>query len=301
MMLKEKSSQWARLKVLLFILPTAMLMLAFARPETALSETSGVSEFKVIQFSEENQSHPQIVTEKVKTGSVQNDSRVVSYTKKYKIVKSGDPDVGDETKVVAYSKSSRNGTPDSSSYVIVTSVQKNGKNVYRVQESMTPPPPPSPLIWLEYTDQSGQEQVLTAFGEKQFEDNLNKQIDRFDKNAEITLRVNRQRNDELQNKIIGLLKDKGVQGKVTVKKGEPAPPLAPLQMAFVYNSGQTMRKDVWKVSNGKEFIDYTPASRVKEVILTVTPKCKEDMKKAIRDYLTEEGFTRISEKQLDYD
>lgn len=298
MMLKEKSSQWARLKVLLFILPTALLMLAFARPETAFGETGDVSESKVIQISEENQSQAQIVAEKVKADTVKK-GRFITYSTTGSR-KEGEAGSAASTDVVVYTRSSRNGKPDSSSHIIVTSVQKNGKNVYRIQESMTPPPPPSPLIWLKYTDQSGQEHFLTAFGEEQFDKKLNEQIEHFNRQAEVTLQVNRQRNDELQNRIIGLLKDKGVQGEVTVKKGEPAPPLAPLQMAFVYNSGQTMLKDVWKVSNGKSFIDYTPANQVKEVILTITPKCKDEMKQAIRNYLTEKGFTHISEKQLDY-
>ena len=68
-------------------------------------------------------------------------------------------------------------------------------------------------------------------------------------------------------------------------------------MTFVYNSGQKMYKDVWQISNAESFIDHTPVDRVKEVILNITPKCKDEMKKSIRDYLTEKGFTRISEKQ----
>lgn len=55
MMLKEKSNQRGRLKALLFVLPAALLMFAFARPETGLIENSPpVSDVKVTQISEDN-------------------------------------------------------------------------------------------------------------------------------------------------------------------------------------------------------------------------------------------------------
>lgn len=288
MMLKEKSSQWARLKVLLFILPTALLMLAFARPETALLETGNVSEFKVIQISEENQSTPEIVMKKVKVTSAQKDSLVV-IAYQSKVLKSDSSVIVSNVIVQADSIQA-----DSSRRVFFTMAKEKG---YKVSRRVIPPP--SPLIVLTYLHEPGTVISLASLSEKEFVSKL--KISDFAKDKEITLQVNRQRNDELQNRIIELLKEKGVKGEIKLKKGTPAPPLAPLQMAFVYNSGQIMFKDVWQVSNAEDFIDHTPVNRVKEVILTITPKCKDEMKKAIRDYLTQKGFTQISEKQLDYD
>lgn len=288
MMLKEKSSQWARLKVLLFILPTALLMLAFARPETALLETGNVSEFKVIQISEENQSAPEIVMKKVKVASAQKDSLVV-IAYQSKVLKSDSSVIVSNVIVQADSIQA-----DSSRRVFFTMAQEKG---YKVSRRVIPPP--SPLIVLTYLHEPGTVISLASLSEKEFVSKL--KMSDFAKDKEITLQVNRQRNDELQNRIIELLKEKGVKGEIKLKKGTPAPPLAPLQMAFVYNSGQIMFKDVWQVSNAEDFIDHTPVNRVKEVILTITPKCKDEMKKAIRDYLTQKGFTQISEKQLDYD
>lgn len=288
MMLKEKSSQWARLKVLLFILPTALLMLAFARPETALLETGNVSEFKVIQISEENQSVPEIVMEKMKVASAQKDSLVV-IAYQSKVLKSDSSVIVSNIIVQADSIQA-----DSSRRVFFTMAQEKG---YKVSCRVIPPP--SPLIVLTYLHEPGTVISLASLSEKEFVSKL--EISDFAKDKEITLQVNRQRNDELQNRIIELLKEKGVKGEIKLKKGAPAPPLAPLQMAFVYNSGQIMFKDVWQVSNAENFIDHSPVNRVKEVILTITPKCKDEMKKAIRDYLTQKGFTQISEKQLDYD
>lgn len=293
MMLKEKSSQWARLKVLLFILPTAVLMLAFARPETALLEAGSVSEFKVIQISEEIQPDPEIVMEKVKIVSPQRDSSViVVYQASQKIEVSGSGSAITKEITVRDREASPD-KRDSSQRVLFTVAQEKG---YKISST---PPPPSPLIILTYSHEPGTVVSLASFSEKEFINKLD--ISDFAKDKEITLRVNRQRNDELQNRIIELLKGKGVKGEIKLKKGDPAPPLAPLQMAFVYNSGQIMFKDVWQVSNAENFIDHTPVNRVKEVILTITPKCKDEMKKSIRDYLTQKGFTQISEKQLDHD
>ena len=291
MMLKEKSSQWARLKVLLFILPTAVLMLAFARPENALLEAGNVSEFKVIQISEENQSDPEIVMKKVKVASAQKDSLVV-------IAYRGKVSKSDSSVIVrdVVIQADRAGSiqADSSRRVFFTMAREKG---YKVScRGITPP---SPLIVLTYLHEPGTVVSLASLSEDEFVNKL--EISDFAKDKEITLQVNRQRNDELQNRIIELLKGKGVKGEIKLKKGAPAPPLAPLQMAFVYNSGQIMLKDVWQVSNAENFIDHTPVNRVKEVTLTITPKCKDEMKKAIRDYLTQKGFTQISEKQLDYD
>lgn len=291
MMLKEKSSQWARLKVLLFILPTAVLMLAFARPENALLEAGNVSEFKVIQISEENQSDPEIVMKKVKVASAQKDSLVV-------IAYRGKVSKSDSSVIVrdVVIQADRAGSiqADSSRRVFFTMAREKG---YKVScRGITPP---SPLIVLTYLHEPGTVVSLASLSEDEFVNKL--EISDFAKDKEITLQVNRQRNDELQNRIIELLKGKGVKGEIKLKKGDPAPPLAPLQMAFVYNSGQIMFKDVWQVSNAENFIDHTPVNRVKEVTLTITPKCKDEMKKAIRDYLTQKGFTQISEKQLDYD
>ncbi len=292
MMLKEKSNQWARLKVLLFILPTAMLMLAFARPATALLEAGQVSEFKVIQISEENQSNLQNVEKKVNMESVQDDSTViVTYSKKIRISKSDSSIVAKN--VVVYTRDSQDGKSDSSRVVRFVVSQEKGK-VQRVR-TLPPPPPPVPLVFLMYTEGSGKKVSLGFSSEKEVLEKLN--TSDFREATKFVLQVNRQGDDELQKRIIGLLKEKGVEGEISVKKGTPPPPLAPLQMTFVYNSGQKMYKDVWQISNAESFIDHTPVDRVKEVILNITPKCKDEMKKSIRDYLTEKGFTRISEKQ----
>lgn len=291
MMLKEKSNQWARLKVLLFILPTAMLMLAFARPATALFEAGQISEFKVIQIPEENQSNLQNVEKKVKMESVQDDSTViVTYSKKIKVSKS-DSSVSAKY-VVVNTRDSQDGKSDSSGVVS----QEKGK-VQRVR-TLSPPPPPVPLVFLMYTEGSGKKVSLGFSSEKEVFEKLN--TSDFREAMKFVLQVNRQRDDELQKRIIGLLKEKGVEGDISVKKGTPPPPLAPLQMTFVYNSGQKMHKDVWQVSNAESFIDHTPVDRVKEVILNIAPKCKAEMKKSIRDYLAKKGFTQISEKQLKY-
>lgn len=292
MMLKEKSSQWARLKVLLFILPTAVLMLAFARPETALLEAGNVSKFKVIQISEENQSDPEIVMKKVKVASAQKDSLVV-VAYRGKVSKSDSSAIVRD--VVIQAERAGSSQADSSKRIVFTMAQEKGNGI----SCRTMPPPPSPLIVLTYLHEPGTVVSLASFSENEFVNKL--EVSDFAKDKEITLQVNRQRNDELQNRIIELLRGKGVKGEIKLKKGAPAPPLAPLQMAFVYNSGQIMFKDVWQISNAENFIDHTPVNRVKEVILTITPKCKDEMKKAIRDYLTQKGFTQISEKQLDYD
>lgn len=292
MMLKEKSNQWARLKVLLFILPTAMLMLAFARPATALLEAGQVSEFKVIQISEENQSNLQNVEKKVNMESVQDDSTViVTYSKKIRISKS-DSSVSAKN-VVVYTRDSQDGKSDSSRVVRFVVSQEKGK-VQRVR-TLPPPPPPVPLVFLMYTEGSGKKVSLGFSSEKEVLEKLN--TSDFREATKFVLQVNRQGDDKLQKRIIGLLKEKGVEGEISVKKGTPPPPLAPLQMTFVYNSGQKIDKDVWQISNAESFIDHTPVDRVKEVILNITPKCKDEMKKSIRDYLTEKGFTRISEKQ----
>lgn len=291
MMLKEKSNQWARLKVLLFILPTTMLMLAFARPATALLEAGQISEFKVIQIPEENQSNLQNVEKKVKMESVQDDSTVVvTYSKKIRISKS-DSSVSAKY-VVVNTRDSQDGKSDSSGIVS----QEKGK-VQRVR-TFSPPPPPVPLVFLMYTEGSGKKVSLGFSSEKEVFEKLN--TSDFREAMKFVLQVNRQRDDELQKRIIGLLKEKGVEGDISVKKGTPPPPLAPLQMTFVYNSGQKMYKDVWQVSNAESFIDHTPVDRVKEVILNIAPKCKDEMKKSIRDYLAKKGFTQISERQLKY-
>lgn len=293
MMLKEKSNQWARLKVLLFILPTAMLMLAFARPATALLEAGQVSEFKVIQISEENQSNLQNVEKKVNMESVQDDSTViVTYSKKIRISKS-DSSVSAKN-VVVYTRDSQDGKSDSSGVVRFVVSQEKGK-AQRVRILPPPPAPSVPLVFLMYTEGSGKKVSLGFSSEKEVLEKLN--TSDFREATKFVLQVNRQRDDKLQKRIIGLLKEKGVEGDISVKKGTPPPPLAPLQMTFVYNSGQKIDKDVWQISNAESFIDHTPVDRVKEVILNITPKCKDEMKKSIRDYLTEKGFTRISEKQ----
>lgn len=289
MMLKEKSNQWARLKVLLFILPTAMLMLAFARPATALLEAGQVSEFKVIQIPEENQPNPQNVEKKVKVKSVQDDSAVVvTYSKKIKVSKSDSSVVAQN--VVVYAKKSQDSKSDSSGSVRFVMSQEKG-NVQKVRTL----PPPIPRISLMYTEESGKKVSLGFSSKKDVLEKLNSSD--FRKAMKFVLQVNHQKDDELQKQIIELLREKGVEGEISVKKGIPAPPSAPLRMTFVYNSGQKMYKDVWQVSNAESFIDHTPVDRVKEVILNITPKCKDEMKKSIRDYLTEKGFTRISEKQ----
>ena len=296
MMLKEKSNQWARLKVLLFILPTAMLMLAFARPATALLEAGQVSEFKVIQIPEENQFNLQNVEKKVKMESVQDDSTViVTYSKKIRISKSDSSIVAKN--VVVYTRDSQDGKSDSSGVVRFVVSQEKDK-ARRVRTLPPPPPPPAPsvpLVSLMYTEGSGKKVSLRFSSEKEVLEKLN--TSDFREATKFVLQVNRQRDDKLQKRIIGLLKEKGAEGDISVKKGTPLPPLAPLRMTFVYNSGQKMHKDVWQISNAESFIDHTPVDRVKEVILNITPKCKDEMKKAIRDYLTEKGFTRISEKQ----
>ena len=292
MMLKEKSNQWARLKVLLFILPTAMLMLAFARPATALLEAGQVSEFKVIQIPEENQPNPQNVEKKVK--SVQGDSTVVvTYSKKIKVSKSDSSVVAQN--VVVYAKKSQDSKSDSSGTVRFVVSQKKDQ-VQRV--GTPPPPPPVPLVFLMYTEGSGKKVSLGFSSEKEALEKLN--TSDFREATKFVLRVNRQGNDELQKRIIELLKEKGAEGEISVKKEVPPPPLAPLQMTFVYNSGQKIDKDVWQISNAESFIDHTPVDRVKEVILNIAPKCKDEMKKSIRDYLTKKGFTQISERQLKY-
>ena len=295
MMLKEKSNQWARLKVLLFILPTAMLMLAFARPATALLEAGQVSEFKVIQIPEENQFNLQNVEKKVKMESVQDDSTViVTYSKKIRISKSDSSIVAKN--VVVYTRDSQDGKSDSSG--VVRFVVSQEKDKARRVRTLPPPPPPAPsvpLVSLMYTEGSGKKVSLRFSSEKEVLEKLN--TSDFREATKFVLQVNRQRDDKLQKRIIGLLKEKGAEGDISVKKGTPLPPLAPLRMTFVYNSGQKMHKDVWQISNAESFIDHTPVDRVKEVILNITPKCKDEMKKAIRDYLTEKGFTRISEKQ----
>ena len=356
MMLKEKSSQWARLKALLFIPPTAMLMLAFARPETALIEMGKISEDKVIQISEESQHDPQVGAEK--KGEKQNEvvkyetslgktssqklnitkvtedsenpsrkmisakvvkedgtfSQKVVYTtvlrdsleRSQKVVKDADDssrkmifakvvkEDGTSSPKVMYATVMRDSAAKSQKVVFSLAKDKG----YKVVEGLATPPPPSPLISLTYANKSGKNVYVSGYSEKEFNEKLNAAD--LNKDAEFTLQVNRQRNDELQNRVIGLLKEKGVNGEIKMKKGEPAPPLAPLQMAFVYKSNKVMFKDVWQISNGLSFIDVTPADRVKEVILTITPKCSDEMKKEIRDYLTQKGFTQITEKQLDY-
>lgn len=307
-MLKEKSNQWAKLKALLFIPPTAMLMLAFARPETALLEAAHVSNDKVIQILEENQPGLPIVEERVAgnaqkdvlTTSSENGVGISSNQENLQKVIGFRSAVSDssEVLVVAYASNHQESrkTQDSVKNVVFTLGQEKGSG--KACKLRLTPPPPSPLISLVYKDKEGKAVRLSAYSEEQFAKNLN--VERLSGSSELTLQLNRQRTEELQNRIIQLLKEKGVKQEIKIVKGEAAPPLAPLQMTFVYKSGQKMYKDVWIVSNAENFIDHTPVNKVNEVILTLTPNCKDEMKKSIRDYLTQKGFTQISERQLEY-
>lgn len=379
MMLKEKSNQWARLKALLFIPPTALLMLAFARPETVLLEAGNVSEVKITQISEENQYDLQIVTQKksedAESGEVvvygsreiqdtaQNITFILATEKnmdresikdidaahtvqilmnaagqvsfngelldagsvKEKLKKILLSNTSGERYLVVLQKSEQTDSEswknlsenvDKAYKEVRAQILKENPNmteaqldekcsvVFRyllpknTQRISTLPPVPVPLVSLMYMDGSEKKVSLAFYAEKEMIEKLN--ASDFREDMKVVLQVNQQKDDELQKRIIALLREKGVKGEIAMKKGAPAPPLAPLQMTFVYNSGQKMNKDVWQVSYGESFIDLTPVDRVKEVILTITPKCKDEMKKAIRDYLTQKGFTQISEKQLEH-
>lgn len=352
MMLKEKSSQWARLKTFIFIPPAALLMLAFARPETGMPEASDVSEVKVTQIFQENQREGQQEVVVSAKGNKEKQDRSVSggqdngrkadHTVSILMDAAGqvsfDRESTDATGVKERLKKIMVSNTAGESYIIsidvrtdegkwqvlldsisgaekealaeilketpgMTKAEFEAKQLYRYQirvprRPRSTPLPPRLNILLQYKDDTGKSDYVAANTPEGFSDLL-ASVCEPEKMTDLVLTVNFQKNDELQDEVVKILKEKGVEEEITIKKGLPVPPVAPLQIIMVYASGQKMYKDVWKAAYAENFINWTPVENVKEVILKVTPKCKGEMKDEIRNYLTGKGFSRISEEKTD--